>query len=299
MEFSANSIIQVDTLDRPIVEEEIIKVFKKSKNGKSAGLDSLTKDIIWCLFETHPTIVLRFFNNILNTGIFPQTWRVALIVLVHKKGHITELDNYRGISLLSVLSKLFTSILNARVFEWAINNNKFSSSQLGFMKGLRTSDAISILHNVIDDYCYRKKNKLYSCFVDFKKAFDCVPREIMMNKLWRMGLTGKVFQVIKSMYTGDSVRIKMGNVMSSSVSVSQGVKQGCVLSPTLFNLFLSDFPKTLSSLSGDPIYINNNHKISCIMWEDDIVMLSQSKRDYKIKSMHSINIQWTINYQST
>ena len=104
-------------MDKPIAEEEILKVFKNSKNGKSAGLDSLTKEIIWCLFKTHPTIVLRLFNDILNTGIFPHSWRVALIVLVHKKGHITELDNYRGISLLSVFSKLFTS--NARIFEWA------------------------------------------------------------------------------------------------------------------------------------------------------------------------------------
>ena len=72
--------------------------------------------------------------------------------------------------------------MNNRITEWALKNKKFSESQLGFMKGLRTSDALNIVHNIIDDYCYHRKKNIFACFVDFKKAFDNVPRDILLRK---------------------------------------------------------------------------------------------------------------------
>ena len=295
--------ILVESLDKAIEGTEISRVLKKSKKGKSAGLDQLSREMIYCLFEAQPLVLIKLFNDILNTGIFPQCWRVALIVLIHKKGHITDLDNYRGISLLSVLSKIFSAIMNNRIMEWAVNNNKFSPSQLGFMKGIRTSDALNLVHNIIDDYCYKKNAKLFACFVDFRKAFDNVPRGILLEKLWNLGITGKMFNIIKSMYSDDSVRIKMGEYMSTSVSVSKGVKQGCVLSPTLFNLFISDFPDLLSKPSGNTVFIDDNERIPCIMWADDIVIFSQSAAGLQeqINRLHefSINNKLPVNTSKT
>ena len=87
----------------------------------------------------------------------------------HKSGPKIDPDNYRGISLISCFSKFFSAILNLRLTQYAIDKNIFSRSQLGFMAGCRTADALFILNNLIEYYCKKKKQHIYGCFVDFKK----------------------------------------------------------------------------------------------------------------------------------
>ena len=163
-------------------------------------------------------------NGILQTGVFPKSWSTALVVLIHKKGDKSDLSNYRGISLLSAIAKLFCSILNKRISNWAEDNQLLSDSQLGFRKGNRTSDALKILHNVIDTYCHNQKKSVFGCFVDFKKAFDKVPRDKLLNKLANIGISGKVFDVIKSMYNQDFVSIKLPKGITIPIEVNQCVR---------------------------------------------------------------------------
>ena len=116
-------------------------------------------------------------------------------------------DNYRGISLISCLYKLLTAILNKRIAHFCLENNILSRAQLGFVKGNRCSDGHFILHNMIKDYCHENGKWLYSCFVDFSKAFDCIPRDILFERLKSKGITGKVFNLIKKIYMNEKCRI--------------------------------------------------------------------------------------------
>ena len=135
------------------------------------------------------------FNIIFTTGKFPSEWSVSLISPVHKKGSLYDISNFRGISLTPCISKLFETVLNNRLLNWCVEKK-------GFIKGNRTSDAHIILNNLID-------RNIYSCFVDFEKAFDKVPPSILFSKLAKYGITSKFFNVILSMYsdnkTGSSV----------------------------------------------------------------------------------------------
>ena len=277
------NIIQNNTnlkheLDGKITKSDIDQALKNSKNGKAPGIDGVNKDLVYAFHLQFPQFLPKLFSAILEQGVFPEQWSTALIVLIHKKGNKNELSNYRGISLLCILSKLFCSIINQRITKWAIKEKIFSESQLGFMKGNRTSDALSIMHNIIDKYCHANQDKFYACFVDFRKAFDKVPRDIFLQKLSSIGLHGSIFNVIKSMYTGDKGRVILGENMSREFHVNQGVRQGCVLSPTLFNIFLSDFEKTMTSNpEGNPVFLNESEKLSCLIWADDIVILSETK----------------------
>ena len=301
-------ITEVDThindLDRTILRKEIDAALKQCKSSKSSGLDGINKEMICAFYESHPFFLTKFFNFVLDKGSFPNAWSVSLMVLIHKKGPKSELENYRGISLLSSLSKVFCAIINNRLVEWGTGNNLFSMSQFGFMKGNRTSDALNILHNLIDLYCHKRNSKFYSCFVDFEKAFDRVPRDILLQKLKKLGLGGKIFNVIKSMYSGDSARIKLGDKMTNPIKINQGVRQGCVLSPTLFNLFLCDFESFCANRRNcDPVEIDKSTKISCIIWADDILLLSETKSGlqsqleslhlYSITNLLSVNLKKT------
>lgn len=256
--------------------EEMLEASYILKCNKATGYDSLSNEMIKCLLDANPTILLKLFNCILNKNPVISKWMTSILTMIHKAGNKGEPANYRGISIMSCLSKFFNSILNLRLTKFAIENNILKETQLGFRKGNRTTDGHIILHSLIQNYCYKNNQKLYGCFVDFSKAFDTIPRGLLLKKLLNYGITGKFFNVLKTMYTNDSTCIKVGDKVTNSFRVNQGVKQGCVLSPLLFNIFLSDFPETLLNLDCTPVRLTNANTIGCIAWADDIVLLSES-----------------------
>ena len=113
---------------------------------------------------------------------------------LHKDGSRLDPANYRGITLISCLGKLFLSILNARLVMFAKEHRLLSPSQLGFVAGNRCSDAHIIIYNLIKRKCHEQNSKIFSCFVDFRKAFDSVPRDVLLRKILNMGITGKFFK---------------------------------------------------------------------------------------------------------
>ena len=235
--------------------------------------------MIMSLVETHPNIIIKLFNSILDSNEIIPEWVVGAIVPIHKKGLMSEPSIYRGITLMSCFAKLFLSILNNRLMQFTMDKNILSDSQLGFLPGNRTSDAHIIINNVVRKYCHKNGRKIYSCFVDFAKAFDTIPRDILFNKLLSYGIRGRFFNIIKNIYTNDKACVKIRNKYTEDFEINLGVRQGCVLSPLLFNIFLSDLSKKLDSIDGK-VKVNNS-EISSLFWADDIVILSESETGLK------------------
>ena len=130
-----------------------------------------------------------------------------MIAPIHKKGSKQDPDNYRGISLLSCLGKLFMALLNNRLLKFALDNRIISSNQLGFLHGNRTSDAHLIIHNLIQNKCHRNNSKIFGCFVDFSKAFDTIPRDKLLEKLLKYDIKGNFFNTLKNIYCHDKACI--------------------------------------------------------------------------------------------
>ena len=231
--------------------------------------------MISCLLEIYPEVILKLFNSILNHNDIIPDWLISIITPIYKKGSKADPSNYRGISLLSCFGKLFLSILNNRLMEFTIKNNILSKNQLGFLPGNRTSDAHIIIHNLVRKYCHKNGSRIYSCFIDFSKAFDTIPRDILLNKLLDYNIKGKFFNVIKNIYTNDKASVKIESQITESFSINQGVRQGCVLSPLLFNIFLSDLPQKLELIQGK-VQLDST-KIGSLIWADDIILLSTSE----------------------
>ena len=123
---------------------------------------------------------------------------------------------------------------------------------------------------MVNKTCHKKGGKLFSCFVDFKKAFDSVPRDLLLNKLLNFGINGKFFNIVRGIYTNDQACIKMNNVRCPAFGINLGVRQGCVLSPLLFNIFLCDLAKTLQELENAPDV--DGVGINSLFWADDLVL---------------------------
>ena len=168
-----------------------------------------------------------------------------MCLYIRTDGSRLDPSNYRGITLISCLGKLFLSVLNTRFLLYDFNLNLLADNQLCFVPGNRTSDAHIIIHNLVKKICHKNNSRIYSCFVDFKKAFDSVPRDILLKKLKNLGVEGNFLNIVRHIYTTDKACIKLGNSRSNLFDLSLGVRQGCILSPLLFNIFLSDLCKKL------------------------------------------------------
>ena len=182
----------------------------------------------------------KVFNLILDTGYFPTRWTKAVIIPVFKKGDINDLNNYRGISLVSNLGKLFTAVLNQRLIKWSQNNDIITDAQFGIRPGYGTVDAIFILHSIISHTLANKK-RLYCAFVDFKMAFDSIDRCKLWYKIAKVGIRGKLLSILKNMYSNVKSCVTLNGFNSDFFRNSVGLIQGEVLSPILFSLYVNDF----------------------------------------------------------
>ena len=140
--------------------------------NKKCGTDGINNGFIKCSPLSVLELIVKLFNTILYSGVVPSDWCIGAIKpLYKKKGSIDNPDNYRGITLLSCLGKLFTSLINNRLNIYLEETNLLGIEQAGFRDGFSTLDHIFTLHCLIDLYLHKKKI-IYCCFIYYRKAFD-------------------------------------------------------------------------------------------------------------------------------
>ena len=161
------------TMDSPITQAELKEAIAGLKNKKAKATDSVANEMLKCGQHILTKALLKLFNLVLESSLYPKSWAYGDITPILKSGDPQDPNNYRGITVSSTISKVFTTILNRRLTKYIENNNLLSEYQIGFRKGCRTSDHIFVLKHIIDSYKKRRK-PIYACFVVFKKAFDRV-----------------------------------------------------------------------------------------------------------------------------
>ena len=218
---------------------------------------------------------MKLYNLILDSGKYPSAWRKSFIILIHKSGDKSDLNNYRGISLLqNCIAKLFSSALNKRLVSHY--ENLFSSQQFGFRPHHRTTDSLFILKTLISKYVLKKKTKIFSCFVDLRKAFDTVWHNGLLYKLRTNKIGHKFFNIIQNMYNVCQSAVKIENKHSNYFNLEKGEEQGGSLSPTLFNCFINDIHDIFDQ-SCDSIKLDHT-LVSSLSFSDDLVIFSESHK---------------------
>jgi hypothetical protein len=260
-------------LDFRIGKVEILRAIKDLKNGKSCGPDGISNELIKYSVNTMLDPLHKVFNLVLTSGIYPDCWAKGIIKPLHKKEDPSLPNNYRGITLTSVMGKLFNSILNNRIVDFLEKNQIMKSEQIGFRSKCRTSDHIFVIKALMDKYKKLKK-PLYMCFIDFQKAFDSISHPCLLYKLLRLNLNGCVYKLIKDMYSKTVLQVNTGQGLTREFTSDVGVRQGDNLSPTLFNLFVNDIPGIFDN-SCDPVRLHSR-SLNCLLYADDLVLLSHS-----------------------
>lgn len=271
---------RVELLDARILESEVEKIIKELKNGKAAGSDGIPNELIKYhdkRNELHK-ILADLFNKIMELNKWPKEWNVGIIQPIHKKGDASKPENYRGITLLPTVSKIMTKIITIRLQTWLEENNKISMFQAGFRQGYSTIDNVIVFNTIIERTINKKKRELYTCFVDFKTAFDSINRDKLWGKLEKIGISNKIINFIKAVYYDTEAKVKTDSKETTQTfKVRAGVRQGCQLSAILFMIYVNDIPDFIKS-SVDNIHEPYIRKIGVplLMYADDIVLVSES-----------------------
>ena len=272
---------QFNTTDFTIKESEIMKCIKHLKNKKAAGLDGILNEMIRYSQSVLLPVYTKLFNDILRTGFYPEEWRATYITPIFKKGDELDTNNYRGISIISNIAKLFNMVIQKRIVTFFEENNLINEKQIAFKVGSRTSDHIYVVKSLVDKYIERGK-KLYTCFVDFKKAFDRVNHWKLLYKLRQTNIGSLAFNIIKDMYLlqKNNIQVKINNQLSHKLSSIIGVKQGDCLSPILFNFYINELDINEKEIQGDnDTPTLGNKVINYLLYADDIVLVSSNTLD--------------------
>lgn len=224
-------------LDEPLLRDEVISAIRQQQNNRAAGIDLIPGELIKYGGEELHTSIWRFFERMWEEERVPDTFKVSRICALYKnKGNRSDCNSYRGISLLSAPGKVFARILLNRLK--ALSEKILPETQFGFRPDRGTCEAIFAVRQV-QEKSREQGRQLYLCFVDLEKAFDSVPREALWVVLGRLGCTEKFVRLLRLLHDDMQCCVAVDGEQTEFFPVTCGVKQGCVLAPTLFALYFA------------------------------------------------------------
>ena len=233
---------------RKISENAVLKAISRLKSKKSFGLDGISSYILKIAGSVVSKGLANIFNISISTGTFPDSWKIANVAPIFKEGSKSEIGNYRPISILSTVARVFERLVYDQLSSYMEKNKYLSKYQSGFRKFHST--VTSMLRNS-NDWLLNMDRGNYNgvVFFDIKKAFDTVDHEILLCKLNKYGISGVELSWFKS-YLSDRKQSCFLNGESSSFKfVECGIPQGSCLGPLLFIIYINDLPNTLKNIT--------------------------------------------------
>ena len=271
-------------LDNPITDLEVFVAIRKLVLGKAPGEDGILTDIIKTAADAVNNSKLRgnntvvsaitlLFNFVLDREVWPERWGSGVIFPLFKGGSRLDPSNYRPITLLSAMGKLFGIIIDNRLTRFSERIGMTSDEQGGFRPHRGTPDQVFLWREILAS---RKERRLptYACFVDVRKAYDTVWREQAYVRIHDGGIKGKLWRQLQVMHSGLSRRVRHPIGITEAFDVQRGVAQGAVESPWVYSAFIDGLAKALRD-AGLGIMIAGR-LIPLLMYADDMVFLANS-----------------------
>ena len=258
----------------------------KNAHDSAAGADEVHYQLLKHLPRISLQTLLNIFNRIWEEGTFPESWTKATIIPIPKpnKDH-TNPTNYRPIALTSCLCKTMERMINNRLNFYLESNNIISEHQSGFRKNRSTADQLVRLESYIRN-AFVKKQHVVAIFFDLEKAYDTTWKHGILKDIHKIGLKGNLPKFISNFLSNRCFRVKVGSSFSDVYEQEQGVPQGSILSPTLFNIKINNIIKCLDD------------DVNCSLYVDDFLICYRSKdmKTIETKLQNNLNKieKWTV-----
>ena len=261
----------------PVSSLEVEFHIQNLKNSKQ-DINSISIPILKEFRGVLSHIIADLINKCFETGIFPTTFKKAIVLPLHKKDSPDIMTNYRPISILPKLSKIIEKCVKSRLLHYFTRNKLFNQVQFGFLAESSTQDAISHLTEKIYSNLHRNLSTL-AVYVDFSKCFDTLNRTILLKKLAIYGIRGIPLELFKSYLNDRSQAVKVNNIVSDFKPINAGVPQGSVLGPILYLIYVNEIP-------------NISDKFSTCLFADDTTLIFENSNKYDLfnKCDYGVNL---------
>ena len=275
--FNMKTKLDCDFNELKVTIQDIQNAIKRLDNNKSCGSDEIyAEHLKYCSDKIYPLLSICFTSFFVH-GYLPDNMLTVILVPIikNKAGDINSISNYRPIALSSIFSKVIEYIMLDRIEMQLLTN----ANQFGFKRGHGTDQCIYVMKELANMYMSRK-GCVFACFLDASKAFDRINHSILFEKLSKRGVPGYILRLLVYWYQNQSMCVKWGTSISDKFSVTNGVRQGSILSSHFFNVYVDDLSKQLNSLNIGCTM--GNIIINHLLYADDIVLLSPSSIGLKI-----------------
>lgn len=261
----------------PVTEEELTVHIASLKNKSSAGMDGITSLL---LKKIHKFILIplkHIINSIFITGKVPSHFKLSCVTPIYKAGSRTDKANYRPISVISNLAKIFEKCMKQRLMEFLEKYKILSQSQFGFRKARSTEMAIhELVENINNNF--NDDRKCIAIFLDLAKAFDTVSHNILLNRMQSLGIRGLSYDILKNYLEDRKQFVKINDKLSDAGIIKIGVPQGTVLGPILFLIYINS------------LTLLQNQEITIISYADDTVLVFSDTSWEKVNIRASIGL---------
>jgi hypothetical protein len=266
-----------------ITTDELEEAIALLPNNKAAGQDGILSEMLKALNEQTRGKLLQVLNKCIELEVTPTEWKLGKMVLLFKKGDVTDPANYRPITILSQCRKLLEIIIWKRIAPLVNNDNsRISVNQAGFRQNRGCLEQVMILHRALEEGKHLREQR-WITFVDFKQAYDSISHTGLLYKLKGLGFPASLVRWIQNLIQGGKNTL-LGITNSRSFNVERGVPQGSVLSPFLFNCYINEVAKS-REIKQLGVRIQNR-QIGTTLYADDTALIASSKVNCKKQ------IQW-------
>ena len=274
-----DEVVQDDDVreEEEILMSEVECAIKDLKRNKSPGADNIRAELIQGGGESTTKILHKLCNEILRTKKWPSQWTESVLVVIPKKANSRKCSDHRTISLISHASKVMLKIIQKRITPRI--EEVLSESQAGFRRGRSTIQQITTLR-ILNEKARDTGGVIFHNFIDFRKAFDRVWHEALWNTMGKYNIGKGITTLIQNLYDGAKSKVRIDDHFSDWFRTSVGVRQGCLLSPTLFNLFLERImEETLEGHDGGVRCAGR--RINDLRFADDIDMMEEDEESLR------------------
>lgn len=267
--------------------------FRKLSVGASPGFDAIPIPFLKyaCLPIQHGRrvkhvnvivpLVARMFKVFLSEKRMPACWKVAKLSPLHKKGAVSDPGNYRMIAVSGVMYRVYANVVKDLVTSWCVQKKKVPDVQFGFYPGRSTLHPLFILRHLkhaAKKVKPRQSSRVHVAFIDFSQAYDTVPRLQLWNHLRRIAMPVSLLEVIREMYQDDQYILVDGD-KRAHIHPTNGVKQGCPLSPLLFSLYINDISREISEGINGAVMGDGVNGVSHMLYADDLCLTTNSPQE--------------------
>ena len=269
--------------------DDIVKIIKSLDPNKAHGHDEISIRMIKLCATSISKPLSILFRNCFENQCFPNEWKRANIVPVHKKNDKQLIKNYRPVSLLPVCSKIFEKVIFNSLFKYLEDNNLLNGNQSGFRPGDScVRQLLSITHEIYKAFDANPSLEVRGIFLDLSKAFDKVWHDGLMYKLKRLGICGKYYGLIHSFLNDRHQRVVLNGQCSNWSKIKAGVPQGSILGSLLFLVYINDLPEGLTTnakLFADDtslFSVVHDSTLSSVSLNNDLIKISQWAYQWKM-----------------